>query len=156
MSALLRVKKDIFKTIFALILASKKVFWKNRAFLSLSSILKLARTILNIWRVELSILWAPILVWWVLRPSFHIYADVMVLILSPESIKTLTSLVFFQQQSRLWIYHSLSSGIASSLVSLLASIINTKDAKTEISFWKIPYSFWHSGPSSNNYCTWPK
>lgn len=55
MFVLLKIKKCIFKTISILILANKKVFWKNEIFLSLFFTQKLATIISNILRVEASI-----------------------------------------------------------------------------------------------------
>lgn len=55
MSALLKVKNCIFSTSYILVSANKNISWKNQVFLSLFFIQKLARTILNALKVELSI-----------------------------------------------------------------------------------------------------
>lgn len=62
MFALLKVKKHIFKTILILILVNKKGFWKKHAVLSLSSIQKLAKIILNILKIKQSVFWALTLI----------------------------------------------------------------------------------------------
>lgn len=54
-STLLRFRKSMPKIPSILMLASKKIFWKNRALSSLSLTWKFAKTIPNIWRIASSI-----------------------------------------------------------------------------------------------------
>lgn len=97
MFALLKVRKSSFSIISILILTNKEVIWKNPAFLSFFSILKLAKTILNILRVELLIFWAQILVKQTLKLDFNINTIIIILILLPESIKDLIFIIFFSK-----------------------------------------------------------
>lgn len=92
---LLKVRKSIFRITFALMSANNKVLWKNQTLTSLFSTCKLGKTILNVWKLEPSIFWAPTSIWWALRSSFDAYACVMASTLLPELIKALTSAVFF-------------------------------------------------------------
>lgn len=55
MSTLPKVRKDIFSTTFKLMSANKKDSWKKQSPPSLSSMVKLANTILNVLRVKPSI-----------------------------------------------------------------------------------------------------
>ena len=52
---MLKVKNDVFKTTSLLMSANKKVSWKKQALTTSSSTWKLAKTILNVLRVEPSI-----------------------------------------------------------------------------------------------------
>ena len=61
MSILLIDIKSILKITSILVLPNRNIFWKNREFLSLFNTLKLAITILNIWKKDLSIFLALIL-----------------------------------------------------------------------------------------------
>lgn len=74
MFILLRIRKNILKTTSTLILAIKKVFLKKPGLLNLYFTWKLAKTISNVLRVELSIFLAPTLVGQTLRPNFDAYA----------------------------------------------------------------------------------
>ena len=87
MFALLRVKKNIFKTTFILKLANKKFFKKNRALLSLFFTSKLAKTILNILKIKPLIFCALTLVERTFKSSFNIYSRVIALTLLSKLIK---------------------------------------------------------------------
>ena len=79
---------------------NKNVSQKNLAFMSLSFIQKLARTISNILKIEPSIFWALTLVYRTWRSSFDAYTGVIVLTLLSELIKACTLFVSFWKQNR--------------------------------------------------------
>lgn len=67
---LYKVRKSILKATFILILANKKVYLKNRVFLSLSLIKKETITILKFWSLLLSIFYIQTLVFYIWKSSF--------------------------------------------------------------------------------------
>ena len=74
MSTLLKVRKSIPSTISRLILANKKVFWKNWTLLSLSLIKQSAMTILKMSRWDPSIFCASTSIFLVRKPNFVVQA----------------------------------------------------------------------------------
>lgn len=95
----LKIKKDIFGIIFILVLAKKKVFWKNRALLNLFFIRKLAKIISNVLRIKLFIFWALALVKQTLKPIFNANAGFITWNLV-KLIKASTLMVFFWKQRK--------------------------------------------------------
>lgn len=67
---LLKIRKNIPKTISMLMFTNKKVFFKNQDLLSLFCTWKETITISKVFSLKSSIFWAPTLMAQVLRPSF--------------------------------------------------------------------------------------
>ena len=83
MSALLIFRKDISRITSNLVLATRKVFWKNLGLPPLDSVWKSVISIPKVSKVKPSIFWALTLVFQIWRPSFRAKAGLMALILLP-------------------------------------------------------------------------
>ena len=144
--ALLRVRKNIPKITFRLILANKNVFQKNQTFPRLFLTEESDITILKVSRQDQSIFCAPTSIFPVRRPNFVMKAGCIVLTLLPNSIRALMSLSllssFFWQNYTGYQMH----GTRLKVAFLLISVIRAEVAKTNTSFLRCPGSFeiWNS------------
>lgn len=88
-SILLKVRKNISKIIFILILANKKVFFKNQNFSSLLSIKKEQITMPKVSSLLLSIFYISTLIFSIWQKKFFTKLDYIAITLLPKLIKTL-------------------------------------------------------------------
>ena len=124
-----------------MVLVTKKAFWKNLCLLALFSTWKSAITISKVSKAKLSIFWALMLIFQILRPSFQAKRGFMVLILLP-----LLNKVFIYSScnwTRWWMQSILTT------FSLL-SVTGTEVIETNASF-VADYSHWQSDLF---YCSW--
>ena len=101
MFILLKVRKNIFKTTFILRSANINISWKNKVFLNLFYMWKLAKTILNVLKIEKSIFCTLMLIERIFRSSFEAYPRVIVLILLTELIRAWIWTLFFFKPNRI-------------------------------------------------------
>ena len=135
------MRKSIPRNISRLILANKKIFWKNRTLPSLSLTEQFIMTISKISGWDLSIFCAPTSIFLAQRPNFVVKAGWIALISLPKFIRALIllwlSLLFFLVNCIRYQMHGPCSRVAFHQIS----IIRAEVVKIDTSSLRFPDSF---------------